>query len=75
MNQVALMKEEGLNKLIKTLEKILKDQEGFIEGWIKKAPEFGKELVKIADKNFKKAVQNQERLEKKSAEEVLKQLN
>ncbi|MDH5597364.1 MAG: hypothetical protein OEY44_04610 [Candidatus Peregrinibacteria bacterium] len=72
--RIPYMKEEGLDELIKTLEEGLKNQEAMLKQWIKREPKFADELSGFVMKESKALVQEAEKEERDSAEEILSEI-
>lgn len=68
------MKKEGLEKLIKTLEAGLNEQNKILQTWIEREPEFAKKLGHFVDKRSMELFKEHEEAEQKSAEDILTQI-
>lgn len=73
--RISYMSSEGLDELIETLKKGLKDQEELFRKWTERDPEFAKGLIEEVEKTNRELSQKYEKKEKGSAEEILKELN
>lgn len=74
MKRIPYMTEEGLTKLVKTLEAGLKEQNKMLEKWTERDPEFATRLTKFVDKTANELTKEYEKEEKISAEEILTEL-
>lgn len=75
MRRIPYMKEEGQDKLIKTLEEGLKDQDEMLKKWTERDPQYTKNLEEFVVQTSTKLGKEYEKQEKSSAEDILKELD
>lgn len=74
MKRIPYMTEEGLTKLVKTLEAGLKEQNKMLEKWTERDPEYANKLADFATKKTKELIGEFEEAEKSSAEDILNEI-
>ncbi len=75
MRRIPFMEEEGQDKLIKTLQEGLKEQDEMLKKWTERDPEYTKKLTDFVVKTSKKISGEYEEQEKSTAEDILKELD
>lgn len=74
MKRIPFMKEEGQEKLINSLEEGLKDQDEMLQKWTERDPQYARKLEDFVVETSNRLSSDYEKQEKRSAEDILKEL-